>query len=149
MNSQPNYLREVTNNLSHAKKYLSKNTHIDIACVFCKTINRYFDDKEFFVIGNNNLTCKECNVDSMIPITPHSILYSMSSTYKENQIEEWYNEWFKPLENDGEPEYEDYEYDEYQDSYEETKENPYLSDYHDDEISVPELMLYDINKKNN
>jgi hypothetical protein len=127
MNSQGipiNYMREVTNNASLAKACLMKYRSLDIACVNCLKFYRYFTYKALKIITNNTLVCNECSVDSMIPITTASCLYEMEPEERQEQLNIWHHEWFTPIE--AEPEYEDYEYDEW--NYEETKEAPGLED---------------------
>jgi len=130
-----NYMREVTNNASLAKACLMKYRSLDIACVNCLQIYRYFTYKSLKIISNNTLVCNECSVDSMVPITTASCLYEMDPEERQQQLNIWHEEWFTPIET--EPEYEDYEYDDW--NCEETKEAPGLDI--DDRTPTPTLTL--------
>ena len=118
--SLPSYIKEVTNNAIHARFYLNRYRHVDILCVWGKLFYRYSSALNLNIISGNTLCCHECNVNSMIPITPGSRLYDMEHNERQKLINDWHEEWFSELED--EPEYEDYEY-----SDEETKE-PYSID---------------------
>ena len=104
----PNYISEVTNNGLTISNYLMRNRCIDIVCVYCQKFYRYFTYKALKITPQNSIVCNECNMDSMIPITPSSCLYDMNPDERTNQINIWHDEWFEPI--DCEPEYEDYEY---------------------------------------
>ena len=137
----PNYISEVTNNGLTISNYLMRNRCIDIVCVYCQKFYRYFTYKALKITPQNSIVCNECNMDSMIPITPSSCLYDMNPDERTNQINIWHDEWFEPI--DCEPEYEDYEYEEFDYNFQETKD---AYEYKEDE--VPTLTLPDIVNSN-
>jgi len=117
--SCPNYIRESTNNAQITIHHLNRNRFVDIACISCIKIYRVFSHVQLETVSNNTLSCKECNIDAMIPIISTSILYKMEPDERVKQMINWNIEWFTPIIED--ESYIDYDYDE----DEETKETSF------------------------
>jgi hypothetical protein len=83
----------ITNNGISTHIYLCKNRQVDIACIFCIQVYRYFTYKDL-IIKDNELCCPECSVKAMIAITPGSILYDMEGEEKKEYMKEMHNKLF-------------------------------------------------------
>ena len=83
----------IKNNGTTTYVYLCKNRQVDIACIFCIQMYRYFSYKDL-IIKNNTLTCPECNIQAMITITRGSILYDMEGEEKKQYMKRMHNELF-------------------------------------------------------
>jgi hypothetical protein len=104
------FLRETTNNSFKAKRHIHDNKELCIVCIYCKNFYTVMDVNSL-ICKNNTLICYECSMDTMIPITTDSILFSMNNIERKNKIDEWHIEGFESDVSD-ESDYFDYEYEE-------------------------------------
>ena len=83
----------IKNNGMTTYTYLCKNRQVDIVCIFCIQMYRYFSYKDL-IIEDNTLTCPECSIQAMIAITPGNILYDMEGEEKTEYIKKIHNKLF-------------------------------------------------------
>lgn len=113
-----NTIKEITNNALTTRNYLNKYRNIDIACIFCVQIYRYFSNAKLSIVSNNTLCCNVCKIDAMIPITPGTNMYDMDGNERNIYMNRMHYELFEKN-NFSDSEYCDY-------NYEETKKDPLL-----------------------
>jgi hypothetical protein len=113
-----NTIKEITNNGLTTRNYLNKYRHLDVACLYCVKMYRYFSNSKLYIISNNTLCCPVCHIDALVPITPGSNMYKMEGDERKEQMIMLHNHLFVHKIND------DSEYCDY--NYEETKTDPLL-----------------------
>lgn len=118
LHKKMNAIKEITNNALTTRNYLNKYRQLDIACLYCVKMYRYFSNSNLYVISNNTLYCPVCHIDSLVPITPGSYMYDMEGDERKEEMIKLHNQLFLHKIND------DSEYCDY--NYEETKRDPLL-----------------------
>lgn len=90
-----NYEPKFKNNAVTTKIYLDKYRSVDIICIKCNCMYRYFSSDDIEVTVENRICCQICNHNVMVPITTGSILSNMEGDERKKLISKWHYNMFQ------------------------------------------------------